>query len=300
MCPMTGRWCSSGSAMNSAPGGWGGIARTETGDLTPAEVGASALFASRFRECASRALLLPRRQPGRRTPLWQQRQRAAQLLAVASQYSTFPVVLETVRECLQDVFDVPGLVTLMRDIAGRRIRLVEVETPAASPFSKSLLFRYVGAFMYEGDAPLAERRAQALALDSALLAELLGQPELRELLDPVVVEEAERELQRLAPGRTGKDAEAVADMLRALGPLTTAEAEQRAADPDHAAQWLAGLAGQRRILELRIAGEPRWSAVEDCGRLRDALGVALPPGIPDAFTEPTADPLGDLVGRYAR
>jgi ATP-dependent Lhr-like helicase len=272
----------------------------EVEQLVTAELGASAMFASRFRECAARALLLPRRQPGRRTPLWQQRQRAAQLLAVASQYGTFPVVLETIRECLQDVFDVPGLVALMRDLASRRIRLVEVETPTASPFSKSLLFRYIGAFMYEGDAPLAERRAQALALDSALLAELLGQPELRELLDPMVVEEAERELQRLAPGRAGRDAEAVADMLRALGPLTTAEVEQRAADPDHAAQWLAGLAGQRRILELRIAGEPRWSAIEDCGRLRDALGVALPPGIPDAFTEPVADPLRDLVLRHAR
>jgi len=272
----------------------------EVEQIVTAELGASALFASRFRECAARALLLPRRQPGRRTPLWQQRQRAAQLLAVASQYGTFPVVLETMRECLQDVFDVPGLVALMRDLAGRRIRLVEVETPAASPFSKSLLFRYIGAFMYEGDAPLAERRAQALALDSALLAELLGQPELRELLDPVVVEETERELQRLAPGRACRDAEAVADMLRALGPLTTAEVEHRAADPGQAAQWLAGLAAQRRILELRIAGEPRWSAIEDSGRLRDALGVALPPGVPDAFTEPAADPLRDLVLRRAR
>jgi ATP-dependent Lhr-like helicase len=272
----------------------------EVEQLVTAELGASAMFASRFRECAARALLLPRRQPGRRTPLWQQRQRAAQLLAVASQYGTFPVVLETVRECLQDVFDVPGLVTLMRDIAGRQIRLVEVETPTASPFSKSLLFRYVGAFMYEGDAPLAERRAQALALDSALLAELLGQAELRELLDPQVVEEAERELQRLAPGRACKDAEAVADMLRALGPLADDEVTQRAADPILVPAWLAGLARQRRVLELRIAGQKRWSAIEDAGRLRDALGVALPPGVPDAFTEPVPDPLRDLVLRYAR
>jgi ATP-dependent Lhr-like helicase len=282
------------------PAGLAMLDPEEVEQLVTAELGASALFASRFRECAARALLLPRRQPGRRTPLWQQRQRAAQLLAVASQYGTFPVVLETVRECLQDVFDVPGLTALMRDLASRRIRLVEVETPAASPFSKSLLFRYIGAFMYEGDAPLAERRAQALALDSALLAELLGQPELRELLDPVVVEEAERELQRLAAGRAGKDAEAVADMLRALGPLTTAEVEERAADPERAVQWLAGLAAQRRILELRIAGELRWSAIEDAGRLRDALGVALPPGVPEAFTEPVADPLRDLALRYAR
>ena len=165
----------------------------EVEQLVTAELGASALFASRFRECAARALLLPRRQPGRRTPLWQQRQRSAQLLSVASQYATFPIVLETVRECLQDVFDVPGLVGLMRDLAARRVRLVEVETRAPSPFGRSLLFRYVGAFMYEGDAPLAERRAQALALDSSLLAELLGQADARELLDPDIVQDSERD-----------------------------------------------------------------------------------------------------------
>jgi ATP-dependent helicase Lhr and Lhr-like helicase len=287
-------------ADDPPPAGVAMLDPDEVEQLVTAELGASALFASRFRECAARALLLPRRQPGRRTPLWQQRQRAAQLLAVASQYGTFPVVLETMRECLQDVFDVPGLTALMRDIAARRIRLVEVETPTASPFSKSLLFRYIGAFMYEGDAPLAERRAQALALDSALLAELLGQAELRELLDPLVVEEAERELQRLAPGRACKDAEGVADMLRALGPLTTAEVALRSADPAQAPGWLAGLAAQRRVLQLRIAGQERWSAIEDCGRLRDALGVALPPGVPEAFTEPVPDPLRDLVLRYAR
>jgi ATP-dependent Lhr-like helicase len=287
-------------ADDPPPAGIAMLDPDEVEQLVTSELGSSALFASRFRECASRALLLPRRQPGRRTPLWQQRQRAAQLLAVASQYGTFPVVLETVRECLQDVFDVPGLVALMRDIAGRRIRLVEVETPTASPFSKALLFRYIGAFMYEGDAPLAERRAQALALDSALLAELLGQPELRELLDPHVIEESERELQRLAAGRTCRDAEAVADMLRALGPLTAAEVERRASDPEQAPHWLAGLAAQRRILDLRIAGEQRWAPIEDAGRLRDALGVALPPGVPAAFTEAVADPLRDLVLRYAR
>jgi ATP-dependent Lhr-like helicase len=272
----------------------------EVEPLVTSELTSSALFASRFRECAARALLLPRRQPGRRTPLWQQRQRAAQLLSVASQYSTFPIVLETVRECLQDVFDVPGLTALMRDLAARSIRLVEVETPTASPFARSLLFRYVGAFMYEGDAPLAERRAQALALDSALLADLLGQADMRELLDPLVVDEVERELQRLAPGRACRDAEAVADLLRALGPLDEAEVAQRAADPAAAPQWLARLAAQRRVLEVRVGGQPRWAAVEDAGRLRDALGVALPPGVPGAFTEPAADPLRDLVLRYAR
>ncbi len=287
-------------ADDPPPAGVAVLDPDEVEQIVTAELGSSALFASRFRECAARALLLPRRQPGRRTPLWQQRQRSAQLLAVASQYGTFPVVLETMRECLQDVFDVPGLTALMRDIAARRIRLVEVETPTASPFSKSLLFRYVGAFMYEGDAPLAERRAQALALDSALLAELLGQAEMRELLDPVVIEETEQELQRLAPDRLCRNAEAVADMLRALGPLATAEAAQRSADPAQAADWLAGLAGQRRVLELRIAGRERWAAIEDAGRLRDALGVALPPGVPEAFTEPVPDPLRDLVLRYAR
>jgi ATP-dependent helicase Lhr and Lhr-like helicase len=287
-------------ADDPPPAGIAVLDPDEVEQLVTAELGGSALFASRFRECAARALLLPRRQPGRRSPLWQQRQRAAQLLAVASQYGTFPVVLETMRECLQDVFDVPGLTALMRDVAARRIRLVEVETPTASPFSRSLLFRYVGAFMYEGDAPLAERRAQALALDSALLAELLGQAELRELLDPVVVDEAERELQRLAPGRACRDAEAVADMLRALGPLSTEEVAQRSAEPGGAAAWLGSLAAQRRVLQLRVAGVQRWAAIEDAGRLRDALGVALPVGVPEVFTEPVADPLRDLVLRYAR
>ena len=286
-------------ADDPPPAGIAVLDPDEVEQVVTAEVGSSALFASRFRECAARALLLPRRQPGRRTPLWQQRQRSAQLLAVASQYSQFPIALETMRECLQDVFDVPGLTALMRGIAARQVRLVEVETPTASPFSRSLLFRYVGAFMYEGDTPLAERRAQALALDSALLAELLGQTELRELLDPAVVEESEREIQRLTPGRACRDAEAVADMLRALGPLTTDEVAERSVDPAQAPVWLAGLAAQRRVLELRIAGRERWSAIEDAGRLRDGLGVALPPGVPDAFTEPVIDPLRDLVLRYA-
>ena len=181
----------------------------EIAELVTAEVGASALFASRFRECASGGLLLPRRQPGRRTPLWQQRQRSAQLLEIASRYPAFPIVLETVRECLRDVFDVPALTGLLRDISARRIRIVEVETSTPSPFGKSLLFRYVGAFMYGGDTPLAERRAQALSLDTALLAELLGQDGLRELLDPLVVAETERDLQHLSEGRRCRDVEGV-------------------------------------------------------------------------------------------
>jgi len=260
------------------------------------EVGGSALFAARFRECAARALLLPRRNPARRTPLWQQRQRAAQLLGVASQYGSFPVVLETMREVLQDVFDVPGLVSLMREVEQRTVRVVEVETARPSPFAQQLLFGYVGQFMYEGDSPLAERRAQALSLDPALLAELLGQAELRELLDADALEEVERELQRLAEDRQARDQEGVADLLRVIGALTTAEALDRGAT----APWLAALEETRRAIRVRIAGEERWAAIEDAGRLQDALGTALPVGIPEAFLEPVTDPLGDLVSRYAR
>ncbi len=270
----------------------------EVEQIVTGELGSSAMFASRFRECAARALLLPRRQPGRRSPLWQQRQRAAQLLAVASGYSSFPIVLETMRECLQDVFDVPALVALMRDLAGRAVRLVEIETPTASPFGRALMFRYIGAFMYEGDAPLAERRAQALAVDSALLAELLGQADLRELLDPVVVADTELDLQRLSADRRCSSAEGLADLIMAMGPLSAEEIALRCAGD--APSWLASLADQRRVIEVRVAGEPRWAAIEDAGRLRDALGVALPTGIPVAFTELLPDPLGDLVARYAR
>ncbi|WP_131737573.1 ATP-dependent helicase [Actinomadura roseirufa] len=264
------------------------------------ELGGSALFAARFRECAARSLLLPRRRPDKRMPLWQQRQRAAQLLAVASKYPSFPIVLETMRECLQDVFDVPGLVGLMRDLSGRKIRLVEVETPEPSPYARSLLFRYVGAFMYEGDSPLAERRAQALALDSALLAELLGQADLRELLDPEAVAETVRELQRLADDRRARDMEGVADLLRALGPLSTAEVAERAVPGGDSPAWLVELEATRRAIRVRIGGEERWASIEDAGRLRDALGSPLPVGVPEAFLEPVDDPLGDLVSRYAR
>jgi ATP-dependent Lhr-like helicase len=272
----------------------------DVGDLVTAEVGASALFASRFRECASRALLLPRRNPGQRTPLWQQRQRSAQLLEVASQYPAFPIVLETVREVLRDVFDVPALTALLRDIAARKVRVVEVETQTPSPFGKSLLFRYVGAFMYEGDAPLAERRAQALSLDPALLAELLGQDGLRELLDPAVIAETERDLQHLSASRRCRDLEGVADLLRTAGPLTADEVAERCAEPGAAHDWLGELSAARRIIAVRIAGQPMQAAIEDAGRLRDALGVPLPVGVPEAFTEPVADPLGDLMARYAR
>ncbi len=281
----------------SAPDG--SMALFDPAEVEPAvqaEVGGSALFASRFRECAARALLLPRRNPTRRTPLWQQRQRSAQLLSVAAQYGSFPVVLETMREVLQDVFDVPGLVSLMEDVQARRVRLVEVETQQPSPFARSLLFGYIGAFMYEGDAPLAERRAQALSLDSALLAELLGQAELRELIDGDALAEIESEVQLLAESRRAKDLETTADLLRRLGDLTTVEVVERGGT----LTWLEELEAARRLIKVRVAGEQRWAAVEDAGRLQDALGTALPVGVAEAFTEPVKDPLGDLVSRFAR
>src|SRR5690606_17793073 len=259
-------------------------------------VGGSALFAARFRECAARALLLPRRDPRRRTPLWQQRQRAAQLLAVAAKYEQFPIVLEAMRECLQDVYDLPGLTELMTQVASRKVRVVEVETASPSPFARSLLFGYLGTFLYEADTPLAERKSAALSLDPELLAELLGAEAVRELLDPEVVLETEQQLQRLAPDRRARNAEETADLLHALGDLSTAEAAQRGVDQE----WLAELAAQRRVLQVRIAGEDRWIPVEDAGKVRDALGVTLPVGVPEAFTEPTADPLGELRIRSAR
>ncbi|HBU42792.1 MAG TPA: ATP-dependent helicase, partial [Microbacterium sp.] len=288
--------------------------------LITQEVGGSALFASRFRECAARALLMPRMNPNRRSPLWQQRQRSAQLLEVARRHPTFPVILETLREVLQDVYDVPALLRIVRSIADRRIRLIEVETPQPSPFARDLLFGYVGAFMYEGDSPLAERRAAALAVDPALLSELLGTVEMRELLDPDVITQFESEAQHVAPDRRVRGLEGVADLLRLLGPLSGAEvaarlqavsgaAETEAADLEHtgaaatvaeATAHLETLVASRRAIEVTIAGVDRVAAIEDAGRLRDALGIPLPVGIPVAFLEPVADPLGDLVARHAR
>ncbi|MDQ1587942.1 MAG: ATP-dependent helicase Lhr and Lhr-like helicase, partial [Microbacteriaceae bacterium] len=290
--------------------------------LVTDEVGGSALFAARFRECAARALLLPKYNPGKRSPLWQQRQKASQLLDVARKYPSFPIILETVRECLQDVYDLPALGDLARQIATRSVRIVEATTDAASPFARALLFGYVAAFMYEGDSPLAERRAAALSLDPGLLAELLGRAELRELLDPAVIERVELELQRLAPDRRARGIEGAADLLRMLGPLTTEEVAARlagatseaagsagSADPTEstdpamhaeASAHLTTLVETRRALRVTFAGRAWWAAIEDASRLRDALGVPLPIGVPDAFIEPVADPLGDLVSRFAR
>ncbi|WP_427004997.1 ATP-dependent helicase [Pseudarthrobacter sp. H2] len=284
----------------------------ELEQIVTAEVGGSALFASRFRECAARALLLPRQTPGKRQPLWQQRQRSAQLLDVARKYPTFPIVLETVRECLQDVYDLPALKDIAASIERRELRIVETTTQQPSPFSKSLLFGYVAQFLYEGDSPLAERRAAALALDSTLLNELLGRVELRELLDAAVIDATERELQRLAPDRKVRGLEGVADLLRLLGPLTPGEVAARleplsvvepvetVATLANATIHLAALQRARRAIKVNVGGAERYAAVEDAARLRDALGVPLPMGVPLAFIEPVADPLGDLVSRYAR
>ncbi|MFW0784319.1 ATP-dependent helicase [Gordonia sp. CPCC 206044] len=260
----------------------------------------SSMFASRFRECAARALLLPRRDPGRRAPLWQQRQRSAQLLSVASKFPDFPIILETVRECLQDVYDLPALTDLLTRIRNRRIRVVETETASPSPFAASMLFGYVGAFMYADDAPLAERRAAALSLDTSLLAQLLGRVDLRELLDPAVIATTVARLQRLSPERQARDAEDIVDLLRWLGPLTTAEAGARYRGEIYVLDLLTELHRSGQIISINHAGAARWAAVDDTARLRDGLGVPAPLGIPAAYLEPVGDPVGDLVGRYAR
>src|SRR5262245_16814416 len=271
----------------------------EVGDVIVAELPNTALFASRFREAAARALLLPRRRPDRRTPLWQQRQRSADLLAVAGRYPSFPILLEASRECLNDVFDLPALREVLGDIRSRKVRVVEVETPHASPFAQSLLFGWIAVYMYEGDAPLAERRAAALALDRDLLDDLLGADELRELLDAGALADLELELQSLVEGRRARDADEVHDLLRRLGPLSLAEIDARSEGTD-AADWVAGLIAERRAIPAGIAGDDRVAAAEDAGRLRDALGVAVPVGLPTVFTDPVEAPLVDLVARFAR
>ena len=272
----------------------------EIEDIVVTQVGNSALFASRFRECAARALLLPKRRPGQRSPLWQQRQKSAQLLQVASKYGSFPIMLETFRECLQDVFDLPSLVELMGQIRSREVRVVDVETPFPSPFASSLQFSYVAAFMYEGDTPLAERRAQALSLDRSLLSELLGREELRELLDPASLDELEIDLQMLSDRRRIRSLDGLHDALRSLGDMSAAEAGLRCETPAAVDAWFAELESSNRAIRIRIAGEERWIAIEDASRFRDALGAALPVGVPGAFLEPVDDPLGDLVARFAR
>ena len=266
----------------------------ELDELVVTRVPSTSLFSSRFRENAARALLLPRRRPGERTPLWQQRQRAAGLLEVASGYPTFPILLETTRECLRDVFDLPALREVLTDVRSRRVRVVPVETRHASPFAQSLLFGWIAVYMYEGDAPLAERRVAALALDRDLLRDLLGAEELRELLDPAVIAALELELQRLTPERRARHADDLHDLLADLGPLDDDEVRARCADDP--AAWIDALLAERRV--IRVGHQ--LAAVEDAARLRDALGLAIPAGLPVAFTDPVALPLDDLIARYAR
>jgi ATP-dependent Lhr-like helicase len=255
-------------------------------DLVVQEVGQSALFGARFRENAARALLIPRRRPDQRTPLWQQRLKAQGLLQVARRYGSFPVILETYRECLQDVFDLPSLKRLLKGLRTREIDLVDVETASASPYSASLLFDYIATYMYEDDTPPAERRAQALSLDRDLLRELLGQEELRDLLDAGAVEEVKAQLRGAA-----RNADQLHDQLRLRGDL-------RAGDYDEG--FAQTLLRERRGLLVRIAGEERLIAAEDAGRYRDAVGVMPPGGLPEVFLEGGAESLEQLVLRFAR
>jgi ATP-dependent Lhr-like helicase len=272
----------------------------ELEDLVVSELSGSPLFGARFRENASRSLLIPRAYPGKRTPLWQQRLKSQSLLEVARDFPRFPVILETYRECLQDVLDLPSLTELLRKLHSRQLSLVEVETPTASPFASSLLFDYVATHMYEGDTPNAERRAAALALDRDLLRELLGQEELRELIDPEALEEVEAQLQyRTEAGRAG-DRDALQQVLRTLGDLTAEECEQRVEQGYSAASMLEKLVAERRAAKVRVAGEERYIASEDAGLFRDALGVPPPPGLPETFLEEHPDAMRALVRRYAR
>jgi len=269
-------------------------------DLVVGELSGSALFGARFRENASRSLLIPRAYPGKRTPLWQQRLKSQSLLEVARDFPRFPVVLETYRECLRDVLDLPALAELLEKLHSRALSLVEVETPTASPFASSLLFDYVATYMYEGDTPNAERRAAALALDRDLLRELLGQEELRELIDPEALEEVEAQLQhRTEAGKAG-DRDALQQLLRNLGDLTLAECEERVEEGYSAKSMLEKLVAERRVAKVRVAGEERYIAAEDAGLYRDALGVPEPPGLPETFLEEHPDAMRALVRRYAR
>ncbi len=317
--PMTDELAGDALAFEASDAGPGGgrtavaaaeeairIAAADVEELVIGILGGSALFSSHFRENAARALLLPRRRAGQRTPLWQMRQRSAQLLGVASRYASFPIVLETYRECLQDVFDLPALKSILAAIERREIRLISVETRHASPFASSLMFDYIASYMYEGDAPLVDRRAQALALDRDLLRELLGAEELRELLDGGALANLELELQALTPERQAGSADAVHDLLRRLGDLTRDEVAARVRGADErararaAGEWLEAIAADRRAIAVRIAGEERWIATEDAARFRDALGVVPPIGVPQAFLAPVPNALAGLLLRWAR
>ena len=271
----------------------------EAAELVLQQLGSTSLFAAKFRESASRALLLPRRRADGRTPLWQQRKRAYDLLAVASRYASFPILLEAYRECLRDVFDMPALMEVLRGIGSRSLRVHTVDSRTPSPFAAALLFGYVANYIYDGDAPLAERRAQALSIDQDQLRELMGDADLRELLDLHAIEETEEQLQNLADGYKARNMDGVHDLLLRLGDLSREELRVRCTSDD-VAESVTKLVRARRVMEVTVAGQKRFIAVEDAGRYRDALGVPLPPGLPSAFLEPVSEPGLDLLRRYAR
>lgn len=271
----------------------------ELEDLLMQQLGGTAVFAARFREAASRALLLPRRHPGRRAPLWQTRKRAADLLAVAAKAGSFPMLLEAYRECLRDTFDLPALLEVLRGIKGGQIAVHTVDADVPSPFAGTLLFGFVANYIYDGDAPLPERRAQALSIDQAQLRELLGDAELRDLLDPEALETLEAELVQPVPRERLRTADGLADLLLRLGELSRTEIERKML-PGSATAALTTLLRERRAVELFVAAEPRVVAIEHASRYRDALGLPLPPGLPESLLRPVADPLGDLLLRYAR
>ena len=271
----------------------------ELKDLVLRELGSTSLFAAKFREAAARALLLPKRRAGQRAPLWQTRKRAADLLAVASRFGSFPILLESYRECVRDTFDLANTTAILAKIGRGEIRVTTLEPSKPSPFASSLLFSYVANYIYDGDAPLAERRAQALSIDQSQLEELLGDNDLRELLVPVAIDDVVTRLQMLGEEHHAKHEDAIHDMLLRLGDLTEAEIAVRSSDLNVNAA-LADLSGTRRILRIRLAGETRFVPVEYAARYRDAFGVPLPPGLADAFLQTTKDPMTEIARRYAR
>jgi len=275
------------------------LSPAELKDLVLRQLGSTSLFAAKFREAASRALLLPKRRPGMRAPLWQQRKRAADLLAVASRYSSFPIILETYRECIRDVFDLPAAAGLLTKIQRGEVRLTRVESDKPSPFAAALLFSYIANYIYEGDAPLAERRAQALSIDQSQLEELLGDTDLRELLDGAALDEVEAKLQALEPDYQARHIDGLHDLLLKLGDLSESEIAARCATPEVAAS-ISELINARRVVRVRIASESRAIPVEYAARYRDALGAPLPPGLAETFLEKTTDPLMEIIRRYAR
>jgi ATP-dependent helicase Lhr and Lhr-like helicase len=278
---------------------WILVESAEALQLVLRQLGSTALFAGRFREAAGRALLLPRRRADQRSPLWQLRKRSYDLLSVASRYPSFPLLLEAYRECLRDVFDMPALIETLRAIEQRQLRVHVVETRKPSPFAASLLFSYVANFVYEGDAPLAERRAQALTIDQDQLRELLGEANLRELLDADAIAEVEEAAQCLAENYRARSGDGIHDLCLRLGDLSREEIARRTASADLLIH-IDRLVRSRRLLELRIAGEKRLIAAEDAARYRDGLGIPLPPGLAAALLEPVAHPVLELVRRYAR